>query len=507
MADETADISNTEQLAVCFRWIDKNMEVHEDFVGLHPLSKTTADSIVQVLKDVLLRMNLDLNDIRRQCYGGAATMSGKASGVATQFKLENEKMLYTHCYGHALNLAIKDACDKVECLKEAFDSIREICRLVKKSPQRDTKLSEILSATQSQEKSIHAFCPTRWTVRAETLRSVIENHDELMALWEWSIKHLKDTEMKARVIGVNTAMSNFSFFYECALGESMLRLTDHLGRSLQDSKPSAAEGQEIAANTVRTLLKDRNEDSFDLFRNHILMRQAKMDVNDPVIPRKRKTPTRFEQGSSVTYAFFESPKDFYRQKYYDAYDFVINAIQDRLDQKDFKVYKSIQDLLFKSIKKEDFDDEFNVVVEIYRDDVNDYLLKTQLSLFLQVASNLNYDVEKINISDIMALFRCLTPAKQQFLSEAVKLGKILIVAPAANTTSERSFSALKRVKGYLQATMGQNRLNHLMFLHVHSELTDKIDLVEAADSFVGNINARKKLFGTFSDTDRSNDSC
>ena len=105
------------------------------------------------------------------------------------------------------------------------------------------------------------------------------------------------------------------------------------------------------------------------------MRQAKMDANDPVIPRKRKTPTRFELGSSVTYAFSESPKDFYRQKYYDAYDFVINAIQDRFDQKDFKVYKSIQDLLLKSIKKEDFDDEFNVVVEIYRDDVNDYLLK------------------------------------------------------------------------------------------------------------------------------------
>ena len=148
-------------------------------------------------------------------------------------------------------------------------------------------------------------------------------------------------------------------------------------------KTSAAEGQEIAADTVRTLLKDRNEDSFDLFWNHTLMRQAKMDVNDLVLPRKRKTSTRFEQGSSVTYAFFESPKDFYRQKYYDAYDFIINAIQDRFDQKDFKVYKSIQDLLLTSIKKEDFDDEFNVVVEIYRDDVNDYLLKTQLSLFPQ----------------------------------------------------------------------------------------------------------------------------
>ena len=126
MADETADISNTEQLAVCFRRIDKNMEAHEDFVGLHPISRTTADSIVQVLNGVLLRKNLDVKDSRGQCYDGAATISGKASGVATQFKLENKKMLYTHCYGHALNLAIKDACDKVECLKEAFDSIREI---------------------------------------------------------------------------------------------------------------------------------------------------------------------------------------------------------------------------------------------------------------------------------------------------------------------------------------------------------------------------------------------
>ena len=151
--------------------------------------------------------------------------------------------------------------------------------------------------------------------------------------------------MKARVIGVNIVMSNFSFFFGCVLGESMLRLTDHLSRSLQDPKASAAEEQEIAADTVRTLLKDRNEDSFDLFWNHTLMRQAKMDVNDPVLPHKRKTPTRFEQGSSVTYTFFESPKDLYRQKYYDAYDFVSNAIQDHFEQKDFKVYKSIQDLL------------------------------------------------------------------------------------------------------------------------------------------------------------------
>ena len=77
--------------AVCFRWIDKNMEAHEDFVWFAPTFKNNCrQHCFKVLKDVLLRMNLDVKDSRGQCYDGAATMSGKASGVAAQFKLEND---------------------------------------------------------------------------------------------------------------------------------------------------------------------------------------------------------------------------------------------------------------------------------------------------------------------------------------------------------------------------------------------------------------------------------
>ena len=34
MADECVDISNREQLSICFRWVDSDLEVHEEFVGL-----------------------------------------------------------------------------------------------------------------------------------------------------------------------------------------------------------------------------------------------------------------------------------------------------------------------------------------------------------------------------------------------------------------------------------------------------------------------------------------
>ncbi len=134
MADESADVSNKEQLVFCIRWVDDELIVHKDFIGMHPMQGTSADQIVFIIKDVLLRMNLRLEDARGQCYDGAAAMAGAKTGVATQIKAINGKCLYTHCYGHALNLAVGDSIKSVECLKGVFEVVREICKLIKKSP-------------------------------------------------------------------------------------------------------------------------------------------------------------------------------------------------------------------------------------------------------------------------------------------------------------------------------------------------------------------------------------
>jgi len=32
MADETTDCSNREQFVVCLRWVDDDLQVHEDFI-------------------------------------------------------------------------------------------------------------------------------------------------------------------------------------------------------------------------------------------------------------------------------------------------------------------------------------------------------------------------------------------------------------------------------------------------------------------------------------------
>lgn len=53
------------------------------------------------------------------------------------------------------------------------------------------------------------------------------------------------------------------------------------------------------------------------------------------------------------------------------------------------------------------------------------------------------------------------------LPEITKLLKMVLTIPTSSCTSERSFSALHRLKSYLRSTMRQDRLNHLAVLHIH----------------------------------------
>ena len=155
---QTADISNREQLVICIRWVDEELVVHEDFIGLRPVAETNASTITDTIKSILVEMNLDIMNARGQCYDGASTMRGHRTGVVPAIKSINGKCLYTHCYDHALNLAVSDAIKGVKVLSDAFDTVKEICKLVEKSPQRDTHLKFVKTSRENEAKSV-LHCP------------------------------------------------------------------------------------------------------------------------------------------------------------------------------------------------------------------------------------------------------------------------------------------------------------------------------------------------------------
>ena len=95
-------------------------------------------------------------------------------------------------------------------------------------------------------------------------------------------------------------------------------------------------------------------------------------------------------------------------------------------------------------------------------------------------------------------FQHLQAAERELLSEVKTVLQLILVMPATNAASERSFSAMRRVKSYLRSTMTQERLlNHMMVLHVHKDMTDSLNLQQVANDFVAGREGRLRLFGKF----------
>ncbi|KAL5475102.1 hypothetical protein EMCRGX_G027157 [Ephydatia muelleri] len=109
MIDETTDVCNQEQVTVVFRTVDDKLIVNEEFIGLYSVDSITADVLTAVIKDVMLRLNLAITKLRRQCYDGCSTMSGSRSdGLFVQILyfgiLENHSALM-HTWDEAISVA------------------------------------------------------------------------------------------------------------------------------------------------------------------------------------------------------------------------------------------------------------------------------------------------------------------------------------------------------------------------------------------------------------------
>ncbi|XP_074616677.1 zinc finger MYM-type protein 1-like [Acropora palmata] len=273
---------------------------------------------------------------------------------------------------------------------------------------------------------------------------------ELIELREWSLDICKDTEMRARIRGVQGMMATFPFYFGCTLGAFILKHTDNLSLALQGSSMSAAQGQQVAEEVCKTVSRDRSEAVFDLFWTRLLKRKSEVDaVAEPQLPRKRRTPARQEAGDSGTHYFPSTPKEYFHHMYYAAIDVTTECIRPRFSQKDFKVYQSIQELLLKAVAGEDHDEELvQAVVQA---------LGPAVPASRSSAGN-GFDTSRFHIADLLDFFQSRGNARKLLLSEICTLGKLMLVMQATNAVSERSFSDLKQVKTYLRSTTGEGRL-------------------------------------------------
>ena len=183
MADEAADASNKEQLAVCISFVNQStLEIEERFMCFSECNAgTTGEAIADNILSQLDSWQLSASDLRGQTYDGAGAMAGKRRGAAARITDQYPKALYTHCAAHALNLCVVECCSIPE-IRNTMDIADSICRFFGNSPKRQLCLERWIAQTLEGERrrKIKSVCETRWVERHEAFEVFLDLYQPLV---------------------------------------------------------------------------------------------------------------------------------------------------------------------------------------------------------------------------------------------------------------------------------------------------------------------------------------
>eukprot|EP00731_Ephydatia_muelleri_P007058 Em0003g1306a len=255
---------------------------------------------------------------------------------------------------------------------------------------------------------------------------------------------------------------------------------------------SSADSQQLAQLTCNTLEHLRNQECFSLLWSKVSSMQEKLQIDEPMLPRKHKAPRRYEVGDGQG-TFLETVQDYFRAKYYVVIDAALACIRQRFDQPGYQTYRRLENLLTSAANGTDYQQDLNFIAEFYGDDIDKVLLQNQMELFRSIILSAFPTTANVGVRDIVQHVCTLSPGVRMSITQVCSLVRLLLVMPATNAVSERSASALRRVKSYLRTTMTDTRLNNLLVLHVHK---DRV-LEDCLNEFVCGSEHRLSLFGKF----------
>ena len=189
-----------------------------------------------------------------------------------------------------------------------------------------------------------------------------------------------------------------------------------------------------------------------MFSGRRLKTQEELDVDDTSLPRRQKLPRRYEKLAEAEFHY--DPKSMYHQHHYEAFNLAIISIKTRFEQLGYKTFSNIEQLLIKSCVGENADVELKAVCDFFGDDFEEAALACELQILRELFTQKGGSAASTTavLRDVRT---SLTASQGDLISSVWRLYQLLLVLPATNVTSERTFSALRRVKSYLRSIMAQ----------------------------------------------------
>ena len=495
IADETADISRMEQLAICLCSVSDDLIVDENLLGFYAMEKCNGESIYNAVADVLLRLEIDLADCCAVTFDGASSFSSQAVGVAGRICAVAKRAVHTHCHMHCVNLAVQDALTAVSFMRDFLNFIHDLIVFLRNSPKRCATIRQIATDHARTQTNIRPVCPTRFTVRYRAIESVKQQLVVIVEALDTFSQDSNDASISSTARGYLKRLMDFEFYISLTFAMPVFEITDRLSTQLQAKTVSTGQGVALVHHAVVELTKLRAEDKFNELWDAAESWRCSMNADQPKLPRHMGASARFQSSQPHKFA---TPKDMYRAKYFEIIDTAVGRLNFRITNKAVTVLIATENLLQAGWQSTTIhDDDLNTVCS-----QNPDLDRVRLAAQLLGLDNLRHSCQ-VKTSGTTASFNeeiislIGSSILKGMIPEVVSLIKFYLVCPATSASAERSFSQLRRLKTYLRGTMSQKRRNSLLMLSTYTNELDLLDMRLLVNDFITRNDYRRSKFALF----------
>ena len=90
----------------------------------------------------------------------------------------------------------------IRLLTDSMETTYEISNLIKKCSKRDAMLQEIQNDILLEYSGFRVLCPTRWTIRAKSIKSTLVNWVIFQQAWDESLdEHFCNRKLRVELMG------------------------------------------------------------------------------------------------------------------------------------------------------------------------------------------------------------------------------------------------------------------------------------------------------------------
>lgn len=481
LADESSDVYDKEQLALCLRYVDKKGKVVERFLGVFHVENTASLTLKDAIQSLLMEHSLSLSMIRGQGYDGASNMKGHANGLKKLIMDECPSAYYVHCFAHQLQLTLVAVAKENPDCDWFFDQLSFLLNLIGNSCKKvqmlrveqaqriveELELDVIESGKgQNQEMSLCRPGDTRWGSHYKTVMHVLSMYHSIRKVIKKVGTDRTQRKEYNQAQTMLTIFDSFEFVFMAHLMRNVLGYTADLNHALQKRDQDIVNAVELIYLTKIQLQQMREDAGWDEFLKDVHSFCNKHNVKIPVMDNFYRPVGRDRK----FYVKIKNMHHFHVDMFLSVIDRQLQELNDRFDEVNTDLLICMS--AFNPANSFAAFDKASLVklAQFYPNDFSrlelDHL-PCQLQLFI---TDMREDERFKQVNSLAELSVMLVSANKHTKHDLVyRLLKLVLVLPVATATVERVFSIMNYVKNKLRNRMGDQYLNDCLVTFIERE--------------------------------------